>query len=658
MNRGCSGLSYVYPATKESSYPTDAIAEVQSGILGDRFMTMRGRNIIIAASVLLSLVFLQISPSMVSGQNPEDPIKSGPYVDKVMFKVITQDDQQVLALYDDEIDLIGDPIAPSFLDTLCESVDVDVANSLRNGYGYLTINCAKYPFNITAFRRALAFALDKEAISDDIWDGLSQPQDSVVPAINPFTIEGQLSYDYYSADIEMGNYLLDKAGFDINETSGYRMAPDGSVLDVMIESGQSSNIALEVCQEVVEALDELHIEASSSQPCYCCNGYRLYFHGNYDIYFLGSTFNSFDVDWLAYDYWSEYADEPFWNFPNFRNVEYDSWRDQLLHSTSYDEVYEAAIEMQKVLVYECPEIVCYENIILSAYRTDKFEGWVTESIGGTNGWWTRYKVHLQNQQGNPVGGTLRISNSLDVDTFNFLVSSSRYAMNVLSMLYDSLLKLGPEGNDVSWLAENYVIETNSDNPKVPEGHTRFTFDILQNATWSDGVPLDAEDIAFSLNYYRNIENSTYSRGLEDMVAVYAMTPQSVVVEFDTESYWHLHTVGYLPIIPKHVFEEIGIEGWNLWNPDPLNEAIVTSGPFNVSDYVAGEYTELTRNPEYFFAVNTSGFETTEEITNPSLSPFENIMGSIGRVSIISWGITAPSVAIIAIVLVKWRIETN
>ena len=107
-----------------------------------------------------------------------------------------------------------------------------------------------------------------------------------------------------------------------------------------------------------------------------------------------------------------------------------------------------------------------------------------------------------------------------------------------------------------------------------------------------------------------------------------------------------------------MFEEIGIEGWNLWNPDPPNEAMVTSGPFNVSDYVAGEYTELTRNPEYFFAVNTSGFETTEEITNPSLSPLENIMGSIGRVSIISWGITAPSVAIIAIVLAKWRIETK
>ena len=99
----------MYLTTKEPSYPTDAIAEVQSEILGDRFMTMRGRNLIIAASVLLSLVFLQISPSMVSGQNPEEPIKSGPYVDKIMFKVITQDDQQVLALYDDEIDLIGDP---------------------------------------------------------------------------------------------------------------------------------------------------------------------------------------------------------------------------------------------------------------------------------------------------------------------------------------------------------------------------------------------------------------------------------------------------------------------------------------------------------------------------------------------------------------------
>jgi len=546
---------------------------------------------------------------MASGQSSEDSIKLGPYVDKIIFKVITQDDQQVLALMDNEIDLIGDWVDPTFLDTIPFTETFAIDETLRNGYGYLTINCGKYPFNITAFRRALAFALDKYAISDDIFEGLSQPQDSLVPVVNPWTIEGQLSYNYYLEDIEMGNTLLDQAGFAINETSGYRLAPNGSAFDVLIESAQWSYGAEDVCQKTVEALDELHIKTRSGSGYMALN--RLYFHGDYDIIFLGSSHNSFDVDWLAYDYWSEYADEPYWNFPNFRNASYDSWRDQLLHSTDYDEVYEAAIEMQKVWVYQCPEIICYENILLSAYRTDKFEGWVNEVNDGTHGWWTNYKIHLKNDQGSPVGGTLRISTTLDVGTFNFMTDSSKYTWNILSLLYDSLIRIGPDGTDIAWLADSYNIETHSDLTNIPEGHTRITFNILDNATWSDGTPLTAEDVAFTFNYYRESLGNPYGRNLIEMVAAYAIAPFTVFVEFDTESYWHLHTVGYLPIIPKHVFGVVGIDGWNLWDPIPPNDTIVTSGPFNISDYVAGEYIELTRNPEYFFTVNTSITTTTQ-----------------------------------------------
>ena len=33
--------------------------------------------------------------------------------------------------------------------------------------------------------------------------------------------------------------------------------------------------------------------------------------------------------------------------------------------------------------------------------------------------------------------------------------------------------------------------------------------------------------------------------------------------------------------------------------------MVTSGPFNVTEYVAGEFTELTYNPNYFFGPDRS-----------------------------------------------------
>jgi ABC-type transport system substrate-binding protein len=594
---------------------------------------------ILAASLVAAFIFMAISPMVATAQTIPGGPKNGPYIDAIVFDVITQEDQRILALQNDEIDVNDDMVDAVYIPTLEESENINVEYVLRNGYGYLTINTAKYPFNITAFRRAMAFAFDKEAVSDDVWEGLSQPLDSCVPPVNPFSIEGQLPYTYYEANIALGNQMLDEAGFNIPEGETFRRAPDGTEFDVLIECAQSSNVAIEVGALVAEALTALHVNARSVPTDFYEYYVRLIYHGDYDMVFLGTTYNTLDVDWLAYQYGSAYADQPFFNFPNFRNASFDQWIDQLLHGTTYDEVYEAAIEMQKVWVYNVPELICYENLLMTAHRDDKFEGFVNDFKDGVASFWTNMKVHLKADQGGPFGGTLRWSNSLDIDTFNFMSTSSGYSWNILGMLWDGLMTTDSEGNDVMWLAESYLIETNEDNPAIPAGFTRVTFDMIQNATWSDGEPLTAADAAFSLNYFRDAPGNPYSPDLTDMVAAYANTPYSLIVEFDTESFWHLHSVGYKPIIPKHIFEDIGAENWNQWNPIPPTDDIVCSGPFQVSEYVPGEFTELTYNPNYFYGLDrTTGPTTTT--TPPPGGPdltLAIVAGAVGAAVVILVG---------------------
>lgn len=584
----------------------------------ERIMASSHAKRVLALSLVVAFTLMAVSPMLVSAQATVPGFyKSGPYVDKLVYKVITSDDQQVNALQNGEIDVIGDMVDPSFLPALAKADNIEVAHTLRNGYGYVTINCAKYPFNITAFRRALAFALDKEKISDEVWDGLSQPQDSVVPAVNPWSIEEQLPYHYYEANVQLGKQLLTAAGFADYDSDGFLEAPNHADFDVLVECASSSPIAIEVGQIVADALKALGIDATSKPTDFYEYLNRLYFHGDYDIVFLGSSFGGFDVDWLAYEFWSEYADQPYWNFPNFRNSTYDGWRDQLLHSTNYTKVYEAAARMQEIWVYQSPMIICYENVLLSAYRTDKFEGYVADVSAGIPGWWTRHKVHLKASQGGPFGGTFILSNALDLDTFNFMVSSSAYTMNVLGELTDSLMTTDHLGKDLFWLAKSYTAETHADNPEVPAGHTRFVFEMIQNATWTDGTPLTAKDVAFSLNYFRDAPGCPYGVDLSEMTAAYAPTDYTLIVEFSTESYWHLHTVAYKPVIPKHVFTQVGLNGWNTWNPNPPAEEMVTSGPFNVSNYVAGEFVELTYNPNYFYGLDRSAYQHT---TTPPAAP--------------------------------------
>jgi len=339
--------------------------------------------------------------------------------------------------------------------------------------------------------------------------------------------------------------------------------------------------------------------------------------------FYAANFYSNDVDWLAYEFWSEYAGVEYQNPTNFQNATYDSWRDQLINGTTYEEIYEAAAEMQKILQYNVPKLVVYENTYLQGYRNDQFTGHVEDYGRYIAGPWTMRKIHRLD--GFP-GGTVPVAISEEPDSFNIFVTNSAQSAAILSNLYSSLYKYGPDLNPWPDLATNLLTETHSINPAVPVGHIRFTVDIIQNATWSDGEPLTAEDVAFTYTYA--VESGVYfnpaGTDLNDMVAAYAPTPYRVVIEFSTESYWHFSHFAFDYIIPKHIFNDsggIGYAGWNTWNPvfDP-SEPHVTSGPFIFTDYEAGEFYEISKNPDYYYAPeDTSTTTTTTSTTTTTTS---------------------------------------
>ncbi|MDF1539635.1 MAG: ABC transporter substrate-binding protein, partial [Candidatus Thorarchaeota archaeon] len=392
--------------------------------------------------------------------------------DDIYYNVIWNNDQKVLALMDNNIDIIGDMIDPAFLGALMSSPEIGIETTPRNGYGLYTLNCQKYPLNISSFRRAIAFALDKERISSELWDGFSTPQDSVVPSINQFSIEDQLSFHYYDANVARGNQLLDDAGFLDVDSDGFREAPDGSDFQIKVETSQGHPVAVGAGDIMAEALQTLGIDGVCEPTDFWIYLDAVQNHRDFDIVFFGTNFIDYGVQWLATDYGSDYVDVPGFNYPMFENDTYDSWINQLLHSGNYEDVYDAAIEMQRIIAYECPTIIAYNNLYISAYRTDMFEGFVNDFSEGVHSWWTNQKVHLQDGQGGPYGGTLRWFLPQDAGTSNVMLSTNVYDNYIFEALYDSLLKVDPNGFFVPWLAESHYVENHWDNPDVLDGQTR------------------------------------------------------------------------------------------------------------------------------------------------------------------------------------------
>jgi peptide/nickel transport system substrate-binding protein len=261
---------------------------------------------------------------------------------------------------------------------------------------------------------------------------------------------------------------------------------------------------------------------------------------------------------------------------------------------------------------------------MQGYRTDTFKGHVEDLGRYISGPWTMRKIINIDDS---FGGTVPIAIGQEPDSFNIYVTNSAYSAAILSELWPSLYGFGPDLNPWPDLAESMVTETHSDNAAVPDGHTRFTVNMIQNATWSDGVPITANDVAFSITYA--FESAAYGNpagsDIGDLVAAYAPTPYTAVIEFNTESYWHFSNFAYDTIIPFHIFNDdsgIGYEGWNSWNPvfDPA-EPNVNCGPFTFTDYEAGEFYEITWNNKFHYLPEgrpawTPG-ETTTDITTTS-----------------------------------------
>ena len=600
-------------------------------------MTFRIQQREFSLIIILVLLLLSMGMNVEAQLTLQRTEMNGPFIDRLELVRSESDDQQILALLNNEVDLVEGLIDPGYLDVLEESENVRVARILRSGYGRFVINCGKYPLNITAFRRAFAFALDKEAICQDAWEREAIPHDSIIPPSSPWTIERLLETTYYSASPDMGNQLLDDAGFLDIDADGWREAPDGSPFDVVFETCGTSNIGFEIIELAAVALGSLNIKATVN-PCdfWCWPPHD----GDFDLIFTGMSVCG-DIRPFFENYASWMADVDYRNLGQFRNSTYDKLLTKLDQCVRYNEALELIHQLQEILHYECPVIVCYVNCNNVAHRKDRFEGFVYNSEGAAN-FWTVSNVRLRESAGGPYGGTLRWATYGNLHPSPFTLRSSS-SSEMASIYWTTLMRKSPTGHLVPWLAESYFVTTREDHSQVPQGHMRITINLFRNITWNDGERFTAEDVAFSLNYYRDGAElgNPLSAGLEYLTAAYANGPFQVVVEFSRKSYWNLETLGYSIIIPKHVFAELGLEGFETWTPAMSNQYVPTTGPLIVKSRRDDSTIVLERNTAYFKSEpRPLAPESQTDFTQPTNAtiftymPSVKLASSIGTISLV------------------------
>ncbi|MGZ8742133.1 MAG: ABC transporter substrate-binding protein [Nocardioides sp.] len=192
------------------------------------------------------------------------------------------------------------------------------------------------------------------------------------------------------------------------------------------------------------------------------------------------------------------------------------------------------------------------------------------------------------------GGTFTVAFMNEVDSFNPFLGIEVESYEMWALIYDSMT-----GYAMDDLSPVPALATSWDSTE--DGLT-WTFDIRDDATWSDGEPLTAKDIAYTYN--RMLEGkvegaSTWSSYLKSVTEVTAPDATTVVMKLDKPN----ATLPLLPvpIVPEHVWSKVPLDESKSYAAEPTGgEPVVGSGPFRLVEGTAGGSTyRFEANPDYW-----------------------------------------------------------
>ncbi|MBD3408336.1 MAG: hypothetical protein GF411_19590 [Candidatus Lokiarchaeota archaeon] len=580
--------------------------------------------------VLISLLGCSTIPTPGRGWTIDDI--QGPCVDQVIFHV-ADEDERVNGLLNGTFDIICD-VSQRYSAELAAHESIEVESVLENGYSSIFINCDWYPLNFSAIRKAVALTISKQDICTEIYNTTVRPLDTILPQQHVYSAEGLFESMYHS-ELNEANALLNDAGFLDVDNDTYRENPLGQPLEIIF-AVRNDPVSIKIGECIVSSLEELGLQIILSireilpwDPTPLIYPYR-----EWQLALDHVSIESDDIRWIAYEFWSEYADEADYNIPKYRSAQFDSWRNQLLKGHSHEEVKEAITAMQRILFDDCPLVPLCQEYTISAYRTDRFTGFKEYDFSEILHRWNLQ--HIRQKRGDSLSGVLHCGvpyipdySQTDTELYNF---NDRIFGYYDDMFFDSLLVENAEGGLNPWLCESYTKETHDDDPSVVEGNCRYTFKLLNNVTWNDGTPLTAFDIISTFVQYRNSTRFEYSLA-KSISSVYSLDDFTVVVEIATESYLSFKNIIECKILSKAVLEYNNDTGWDNWYPhlgdlpDQLWEA---SGPFTVEEYLDNEKMTVAKNQEYFRSVDTSRL--------PYISGVDNITISSGTIHELQWDV--------------------
>jgi peptide/nickel transport system substrate-binding protein len=310
--------------------------------------------------------------------------------DEIIIQHFGSADTMVQALKTGEIDYVRG-VLPDQFDALKTEPDVAVVEGIANGYTELSFNTggnkpgyggSTSALSDIAFRDALGYAIDQQALVDATLGGYGTPGSTIIPPFH--TRWHSPPSNPRKFDIEEAKKRLLAAGYAL-DSAGKRLDKDGKVINLRLTWPDSEPENATNAEFLVQWFGQLGITVDAAVTAEGTliddvtgppNG-----PANYDIYMWGWVGDPDPTSLLNFFLTTEIGNTSDSYYSNPRYDELFSLQRSEQDETKRKEYLK---EIQELVYAEAPYHILYYDAELHAYRTDRFGGWTNQpSVGGT-----------------------------------------------------------------------------------------------------------------------------------------------------------------------------------------------------------------------------------------------------------------------------------
>jgi peptide/nickel transport system substrate-binding protein len=129
-------------------------------------------------------------------------------------------------------------------------------------------------------------------------------------------------------------------------------------------------------------------------------------------------------------------------------------------------------------------------------------------------------------------------------------------------------------------------------------HLRYRFQLRKNVQWHDGHPFTAADVVYSFETINDPEvgaghlRSYFQKA--GIAKVEAIDDHTIEFQMDRPYVFALETMGWMPIVPKHIFDD-----GTPFRKNPAGRTPIGTGPMKFSEWKTGRFLKLVRFEGYW-----------------------------------------------------------